>query len=160
MGLKKKKKQCLSPESLQVRSPLRLTDEQHRVQGPGVKQSHTHQVSDRRGLAVLAPSLFLLPYASLINGPSVHVSFLELETHFYFWFARIGCYLIWVLNRYMGSLLSRIPQWLSGKESACNAGDEGSVPGSGRSLGERNGNPLHYVCLGNPMDRGAWWATV
>lgn len=71
MGLKKKKKQCLSPESLQVRSPLRLTDEQHRVQGPGVKQSHTHQVSDRRGLAVLAPSLFLLPYASLINGPSV-----------------------------------------------------------------------------------------
>lgn len=42
-----------------------------RVQGPGVKQSHTHQVSDRRGLAVLAPSLFLLPYASLINGPSV-----------------------------------------------------------------------------------------
>ena len=88
------------------------------------------------------------------------VSFLELETHFYFWFARIGCYLIWVLNRYMGSLLSRIPQWLSGKESACNAGDEGSVPGSGRSLGERNGNPLQYVCLGNPMDRGAWWATV
>ena len=54
-----------------MRSPLRLTDEQHRVQGPGVKQSHTHQVSDRRGLAVLAPSLFLLPYASLINGPSV-----------------------------------------------------------------------------------------
>ena len=72
-GFKKKNKtkQCLSPESLQVRSLLRLTDEQHRVQGPGVKQSHTHQVSDRRGLAVLASSLFLLPYASLINGPSV-----------------------------------------------------------------------------------------
>ena len=46
------------------------------------------------------------------------------------------------------------------KESAGNVGDLGSVPGSGRSLGERNGNPLQYSCLENPMDRGAWWATV
>ena len=46
-----------------------------------------------------------------------------------------------------------------GKESACNAGDLGSSPGSGRS-GEENGNPLQYSCLGNPMDRGAWWASV
>ena len=36
----------------------------------------------------------------------------------------------------------------------------GSIPGSGRSPGEGNGNPLQYFCLGNPMDRGAWWATV
>ena len=41
-----------------------------------------------------------------------------------------------------------------------NAGDMGSIPGSGRSPKERNGNPLQYFCLGNPMDRGAWWATV
>ena len=41
-----------------------------------------------------------------------------------------------------------------------NAGDEGLIPGSGRYSGERNGNPLQYSCLGNPMDRGAWWATV
>ena len=41
-----------------------------------------------------------------------------------------------------------------------NVGDMGSVPGSGRSPGERNGNPLQYACLGNPMDRGAWQATV
>ena len=47
----------------------------------------------------------------------------------------------------------------AGKESACNAGDLGSIPGLGRSPGERNGNPLQYSCLGNPMDRGAWWAT-
>ena len=40
------------------------------------------------------------------------------------------------------------------------AGDLGSIPGSGRSPGEGNGNPLQYSCLGNPMDRGAWWATV
>ena len=46
------------------------------------------------------------------------------------------------------------------KESACNAGDLGSIPGWGRSPGEGNGNPLHYSCLGNPLDRGAWWATV
>ena len=44
--------------------------------------------------------------------------------------------------------------------SACNAGDPGSIPGLGRSPGEGNGNPLQYSCLENPMDRGAWWATV
>ena len=46
------------------------------------------------------------------------------------------------------------------KASACNVGDLGSIPRSGRSPGERNGNPLQYSCLENPMDRGAWWATV
>ena len=49
---------------------------------------------------------------------------------------------------------------LDGKESAWNAGDLGSIPGLGRSPGEGNGNPLQYFCLGNSMDRGAWWATV
>ena len=47
-----------------------------------------------------------------------------------------------------------------GKESSCSAGDWGSIPGSGRSPGEGNGNPLHYSCLENSMDSGAWWATV
>ena len=47
-----------------------------------------------------------------------------------------------------------------GKESACNAGALGLIPGSGRSPGEGNGNPLHCSCLGNPMDRGTWWAIV
>ena len=51
-------------------------------------------------------------------------------------------------------------QWLSGKESTCNAGDLGSIPGLGRSPGEGNGNPLQYSCLENPKDGGAWWATV
>ena len=46
------------------------------------------------------------------------------------------------------------------KESACNAEDLGLIPGSGRSPGEGNGYLLQYSCLGNPMDRGAWWATV
>ena len=46
------------------------------------------------------------------------------------------------------------------KASACNAGDLGSIPGPERSPGEGNGNPLQYSCLENPMDGGAWWATV
>ena len=45
-----------------------------------------------------------------------------------------------------------------GKESACNAGDLGSIPWSGRSPREGNGNPVQYPCLENLMDRGAWWA--
>ena len=47
-----------------------------------------------------------------------------------------------------------------GNESACNAGDQGSIPGSGRPPEEGSGNPLQYSCLGNSMDGGAWWATV
>ena len=46
------------------------------------------------------------------------------------------------------------------KESACSAGDPGLISGLGRFPGEGNGNPLQYSCLENPMDRGAWWATV
>ena len=46
------------------------------------------------------------------------------------------------------------------EESACNAGDLGSIPGLGRSPGEGNGKPLQYSCLENRMDRGAWQATV
>ena len=46
------------------------------------------------------------------------------------------------------------------KNLPANAGDVGSIPGSGRSPGEGNDNPLQYSCLGNPMDREAWWTTV
>ena len=56
-----------------------------------------------------------------------------------------------------------VPWWLSGKESACNAedaGDAGSIPGSGRSSGGGHGNPLQYSCLEKPVDRGAWRAAV
>ena len=52
------------------------------------------------------------------------------------------------------------PSDSDGKESARNAGDPGLIPGSGRSPGEGNGYPLWYSCLENPMERGAWWATV
>ena len=56
-----------------------------------------------------------------------------------------------------------LPWWLSVKYPPANTGDTGVaglIPGSGRSPGEGNGNPLQYSCLGNPMDRVAWWATV
>ena len=46
------------------------------------------------------------------------------------------------------------------KATVYNVGDPGSIPGLGRSPGEGNGNPLQYFCLENPMDGGAWWATV
>ena len=52
------------------------------------------------------------------------------------------------------------PGGSDGKESACSAGDPGSITGSGRSPGEGNGNPLQYTCLENPMDGEAWQATV
>ena len=47
-----------------------------------------------------------------------------------------------------------------GKVSACSEGDLSSIPGLGRSPGEGTGTPLQYSCLKNPMDGGAWWATV
>jgi len=56
-----------------------------------------------------------------------------------------------------------IPSGSKGKESTCNPGDTrdvGLIPGSARAAGEGNENPLQYSCLGNSMDRGAWWAIV
>ena len=57
-------------------------------------------------------------------------------------------------------MLLGFPCSSGGKESACSAGNRGSIPGLGRSPGEGNGNPLHYPCLENLMDRRAWWAAV
>ena len=60
-----------------------------------------------------------------------------------------------VINTYWG-----FPGGSDGKEFACNAGDQGSIPGLGRSPGEGNGNPLQYSCLENPMYRKAWQTTL
>ena len=54
-------------------------------------------------------------------------------------------------------LFQGFPGGSDGKESVCNAGDMGSIPGSGRSPEEGHGNQLHYSCLENSMDKGAWW---
>ena len=53
-----------------------------------------------------------------------------------------------------------LPYGSDSKEPACNVGAQGLIPGLGRSPGEGNGSPFQYSCLGNPTDRGAWWATV
>ena len=70
--------------------------------------------------------------------------------------------ILWAIMRsfYISLALTSFPGGSEGKASACNAGDLGSIPGSGRSPGGGNGNPLQYSCRENPMDRGAWWATV
>ena len=64
------------------------------------------------------------------------------------------------MYKYTCLYIYRLSCWLSSKESACQAGDMGLIPGSGRVPGEGNGNPLQYSCLRNPMDRGAWQPTV
>ena len=58
---------------------------------------------------------------------------------------------IWLGVDTDGSVVKNLP---------ANAGDPGSIPGSERSAGEGNGNPLQYACMGNPMDRGLWWVVV
>ena len=79
-------------------------------------------------------------------------------------FKLIDQFLIVFLSHYLKQLNSYIflifLHGSGGNESTCNAGDLGSIPGLGRSPGEGNGNPLQYSYLENPMDRGAWQATV
>ena len=65
----------------------------------------------------------------------------------------LGMYLVYIRPK-------SFPGGSDDKESACNAGDPGLNPGSGRSPGEGNGYSLQYSCQANPMDRGAWRATV
>ena len=108
--------------------------------------------------ATTLPPAHLLTFAHLYPWPwwytlRMRVSLPETLDHK----EALPCSLCKLLLRY-----TWVSQRLSGKESACNAGagDMGLSAGSGRSSGEGNGNPLLFSCLGNPMDRGAWWATV
>ena len=73
-----------------------------------------------------------------------------------FWFSKFLIFQKFISN----PILLGFPGGLKGKASACNAGDPGSIPESGRSPGEGNGTPLQYSCLENPMDGGAWEAAV
>ena len=86
------------------------------------------------------------------------VLFLWLHTHTHTRTHAHTCVCVFMLFVYM--LAFCFPCSSNGKESACNAGDLGLTPESGRSPGEGNDNPLQHSCLENPMDRGAWWATV
>ena len=68
--------------------------------------------------------------------------------------------LVHLKHNYIFTILIYMPLFSHSKASVCNAGDPGSIPGLGRSPGEGNGTPLQYSCLENPMDGGAWQATV
>ena len=73
-------------------------------------------------------------------------------------FFKMGCRLIWPASTWPASTV--FPGGSDSKESACNLGDLGYIPGSGIYPGEGNGNPLQHSCLENSMNRGAWWAIV
>ena len=72
----------------------------------------------------------------------------------------IDFYLVWPMEFGQLRCLAGLSWGLSSKESTCNAGNMGSIPAAGRYPGKGNGNPLQYSWLGNPMDRGAWQATI
>ena len=73
-----------------------------------------------------------------------------------FWFSAYWTPIVYTVQYVFMEDLG-FPGGSDGKKSACNAGDLGSIPGSGGSPEEGNGNPLQYSCLENPMDRGTWW---
>ena len=67
---------------------------------------------------------------------------------------------LYILNSHPTTCQVDFPGGSERRESTCNAGDLSSTPGSGRSPGEGNGYALQYSCVENPVDSGAWWATV
>ena len=113
--------------------------------------------------SVTSPSPNQRPvYGELITHPAIplpHLGFKNASLK------AKGSWAFWALAALFSFLVPAILSWgfpggTDSKESSCNAGDLGSIPGLGRFPGEGNGNPLQYFCLENPMDRGAWWATV
>ena len=99
------------------------------------------------------------PYIFLVKvSVQITCSFFKLDYLFYYCGTLKILYYSYVYTyRY---IYMCFPSGSDGKESACKAGDPGSVPGLGRSPEEGNGYPLQYFYLENSMDRGAWWATV
>ena len=83
----------------------------------------------------------------------IHITFSVPPSH-----SQLGLFTAMKLN--LSSFHTGLPGSSDGKESACNAGDLSSIPGSGRSPRGGHGNPLQHSCLENSMDRGAWRATV
>ena len=94
-----------------------------------------------------------LPWRLTATGESTAKSWVC----FLFWYA---CLFLSIYHFYTNTYIMSFPGGSDSKESACNAGGLGSIPGSGRSPGEGKVYPFQYSCLENPMDRGAWWATV
>ena len=97
--------------------------------------------------------LFYLLWQSL--GPSMLLQMTWF--HFFLWLSNI---LLYMYTMHLYPFIMAFPGGLEGKESACNAGDLGLIPGLGRAFREGNGYPLQYSCLENSKDRGVWRATV
>ena len=127
--------------------------------GQGTKTSH----AECSGQNLIIKSFFWL-----LNVPSQGLSLCSLFHHFTNSVSFIilkapqaiflGIYKIIKLEAFQS--YPGLPRWLSGKESTHQPEDSSSIPESGRSPGEGNRNSLQYSCLGNLMDRGAWWAAV
>ena len=114
---------------------------------PGV----THDWSDLAGMHACKTPSFLLK--SEVRRKTMDIIKARLNVSSY----QCSCKIELLISFY------GLPRWLSGKEPACQCRrctDASSIPGSGRSAGEGNGNPLQYSCLENPMDRRAWQAIV
>ena len=145
-----------------LRRPYKLAEKRREAKGKGEKQRYTHLNSEFQRKAKRDKKAFLGDQCKeteennrtekKILGESIILSTTN------------SIYLIALLYGLKEALCEELwkvsARWLSGKESACHARDVGLIPGSGRSSGEGNSNPLQYSCLGNPIDRGAWGATV
>ena len=95
-----------------------------------------------------SPAIHLLQSLGILIKPQKLPSYIFINLSFYL-----------IQNIVQDSFIAGLSSSSEVKAPACNAGDLGSIPGSGRFPGEGNGNPLQYSCLENPMDGGAWWAT-
>ena len=130
----------------------------------GVKGPLFPQVGVDARLLSLLPAL-LWHTGPLGQAPAqihvLHLPWLE-EVHAHSAFAQVLSVMSQVVLHCLLSLwvAPGFPGGSAGKESACSEGDPGSIPGWRRSLGEGNNNSLQYSCLGNLIDRGAWWASV
>ena len=124
---------------------------------------HLHCSGILRNLSITLNHFWILSVSELVWPP--HILFALCITtseiiHFYQFFLDPQVWWSCGHRNLMESIFLWAMLMTTGKESACNTGDMGSIPESGRSPGEGNGNPLQYSCLENPMDRGAWWAAV
>ena len=105
---------------------------------PGITKAHINILKSHCCVLCLKASC-LLHHFSSVPFTSCELQPLELNSH---------------------ALNNGLPWWFNSKESACDAGNAGLIPGLGRSPGGGHGNPLQYSCLENPLDRGAWQASV
>ena len=107
----------------------------------------------------LCTYIHLCVYPLLLKHNQENIAlFFILALHLIFsQYAEISLFLV---SSYLQFHCLVLPWWLSGKNPPANPGDLGSIPGLARFPGEGNSNPLQHSCLGNPMDRVVWWATV